>query len=253
MQLDQSPSFFTLACLLRASHQWNVPSCKAWAIAQLERDWPSSLDKFNTKSKLHYASRLVVLCRECEVTTLLQPAFYRLLSREAFDMAAKPNTGLRTPGSEPRRVSQTKYYHEPSDWTVSDFRLSRHDITLCLSLLEYVTDEWRNVSYRPPSLPFLSDISAHDIQMPTCNQVIQSIWHSNVTERHFSSNSWNPLENLRCLIETNWEREGICAACAEQCREYWVTQMVRIWDDVGEKVQVQIEDTYLLDSDMYSD
>jgi len=227
---EQTP-LFTLSCLLRAAHRWDVPSCKAWALARLECDWPFDLETFCTDSALDkYSIGIISLARECNIATLLKPAFYRSLYRAALDINAC---------IEDLPSGDGEYDHDVVRWDPDECMLSLDDTVRAISLQEYVTREWRALSFKPPLFnSFLSDKMVHKSQRP-CDEVLERIWHPNVTESDWAYVTWDPLRNLQKLIDIHWEEKGLCEICAGKCRELWRGQRIRIWKEIDTKLEIK--------------
>ncbi|KDQ09096.1 hypothetical protein BOTBODRAFT_179274 [Botryobasidium botryosum FD-172 SS1] len=222
---DRVPSFFTLACVLRASHQWNVPSCKAWAVAQLRHDWPLDVEQLCDDQVLNnHASILVILSRECEVPSLLKPALYRLLRQTNFDLHLITKVDADAD-------NDLKYKHEKIDWLIADFRLSHEDITRAIALKDYASREWRWLSYRPPSKGDRS-----------CAEALKDTWHRTVTESStVSGRLYDPLRNLQNLINIDWTKKGVCSSCSSRYRDHWKADILRIWEEIDTKVLKELE------------
>ncbi|KDQ13265.1 hypothetical protein BOTBODRAFT_175586 [Botryobasidium botryosum FD-172 SS1] len=222
-------SYFTLSCLLRAAHRWGFPEYEVWARTRLERDWSSDLDSDSrcmSGALDRYAAGVIVLAQECRASELLRPAFYRLVNRSVRDPDCTPTQVLPSASSN---TDNLEYNHETVQWSVDDFRLSYDDANTLNALFKYAAVKWRDYSSKPLSRDFLSDKARHK-KGPSCDQVLKRIWHSLVTESTFADDVHDPISNLKKLADgIDWEGNGVCALCADQCRKIWREQRHHIW------------------------
>jgi len=251
--VGKEPSFFTLACLLRASHHWEISSLRAWALQALKKRWPPTLDQlYNQDDLTEHATKVIVLFRECRETCLLKRAFYRLLSVEGLGLRPVDITG----GEATSKVrSLEEYDHRDTfqksaaelppplvacdwDWVEADSELARDDIFRIIRLHAHTTRVWRAFAYKPPSFFWLYDRLRHGI-WPTCATKLDPIWHKRVTEASFSSQGGCDL--LGCLMELKeirWEALGICRACAADCRHRWEKEREDFWMKLDKEIGI---------------
>ncbi|KDQ13264.1 hypothetical protein BOTBODRAFT_175585 [Botryobasidium botryosum FD-172 SS1] len=234
---EQTPSYFTLSCLLRAAHQWRFPAYEAWALKHLEKEWPSALDEYTVfpddPEPLHkYASSVIVLARSCSTTALIKAAFCRLMWQPSLDLSATPDA----------LTSDADHYnHDVVEWDRDDITLTREDLAKAIRLSEYISGEWQAISSKPPSHTFLSDKKVlHTVVGKSCDQILKRIWHPLVTESDFAAHTWDVIDNLRELIQTiDWEGQGICETCAKKCRDIWEETRVLIWKGIDEMLEIE--------------
>jgi len=231
--VGKEPSFFTLACLLRASHHWEVSYLRAWAIQALTRRWPPSLDHVHNHVDLtEHATKVIVLSRECgEQNSLLKRAFYRLLSFNDFGIGPESKGASKGQGSE-------EYNHEEVKWAATDTELARDDISRVIRLHNYATLFWRLLTQRSPSYTFLSDQKRHG-WWPVCAVKLGPIWHKQVTEAPFSIRGGrDPLGCLTDLRDIPWGTLGICEACVAGCRAHWKEQQEDFWKRIDKELGI---------------
>ncbi|KDQ10143.1 hypothetical protein BOTBODRAFT_68750 [Botryobasidium botryosum FD-172 SS1] len=257
-----APSFFTISCLLRASHKWDVPAYKAWAIEALSHRWPSKLNQPDQEKISDFSRQIIVLCRECDVTSLLKPAFYGLLRLTRLGTGNNANSeeveeGIVTSGIIENGEGNTEgigedavthnssnkpllhsYYHDRSKgWMDRDTTLSSNDTSLAIYLLEYATQTWIAFFRQPPSYLFLSDKASHSSRTAKCSQIFKELWPIHVTGSGFVEDGWfDPLGALQTIKDINWEAEGICASCASECRARWEKKRRNIWEEIDRKL-----------------
>ncbi|KDQ07242.1 hypothetical protein BOTBODRAFT_180842 [Botryobasidium botryosum FD-172 SS1] len=236
--VEQEPSFFTLACLLRASHRWQVPKLRAWAIQALTRRWPPSLDQVHKQVDLsEHATRLIVLSRECEEKSFLKRAFYRLLSLEDFDLGHKGSTEAGTNAGD--ASTRGEYDHEKVQWAPADSELAREDILHVVRLQRYAAMFWTLLARKPPSYDFLSDRERHSGWWSgPCSVRLDAVWHKQVTEAGFSiQGGRDPLGCLDNLRDIPWGTLGkICEACVTDCRANWKRQQEAFWKIIDREI-----------------
>jgi len=237
--VNEEPSFFTLACLLRASHRWEIVHFREWALHALKKRWPPTLDQVHCQGDLtEHATRVIVLFRECEETGLLKRAFYRLLSVDGFGLQP-----LEIVGSKATAEGQTakEYHHEAAEWTKADSKLAREDILRVIRLHAYTTQAWRDIIYKPPSYSRSDNpirwhgwLSACDIEA-----LLRPRWHMHVTEASFSSQGGrDPLGCLTELKKIQWEKLGVCQACATDYRNRWEKEREDLWTKLGKELGI---------------
>jgi len=110
----ESPSFDTIASLLRVSTSLKFPKFRNFAVHSLTNAWPDDLDKVADDGKwLKYAAETVTLARDYDVPSLLKRALYEL---------------LRTPG-----------------FTKTDADISQHDLRLLGKAREELSAAWLSI------------------------------------------------------------------------------------------------------------
>ncbi|KDQ09147.1 hypothetical protein BOTBODRAFT_37386 [Botryobasidium botryosum FD-172 SS1] len=217
----KSFSSFTLACLLRASHYRNVPSCKKWAINQLVRDYGCSIDYADHDDICgRFATRFIVLSRECDETRLLVSAFYQLLGMPKLDI-------LYTKVYIPEDADKN-YFHEEEVWEEDEFVLSQQEITTAIALLQYANRRWWEFLSKPPTVPCP--------EKSKCSQIMKRIWHTNVVGAQDSDSAQEPLGGIQKVIDIDWEKKGICGGCVQEYRADWKNKRIQIWEGVGNTV-----------------
>ncbi|KDQ10146.1 hypothetical protein BOTBODRAFT_36433 [Botryobasidium botryosum FD-172 SS1] len=258
---NRRPSFFTLACLLRAAHQWDVPSCKAWAISQFEKRWPATIESAIAESDIdEYVSKLIVLLRDCNLDiTLLKLAFYCLARLPGLGIDAENECQPNPPaspvkdedagsdeeddGEEDEELEDEEpedYDHEMVEWGSIDGMISREDIALAFRTVVYRTNEWRNLSCTAPQFPFLSDGSKHKHSKNDCKYHFGKVWSRTIREAQFAELGWmDPLVFLDSISSIRWADHGICASCVTQCKASWKGEQVRIWEGLDEELGLQ--------------
>ncbi|KDQ13247.1 hypothetical protein BOTBODRAFT_399100 [Botryobasidium botryosum FD-172 SS1] len=225
-------SFFTLACLLRASHQWKFPDAKDWALEELKLRWPPKLEEVPWQPDLtDHATKVIVLLQACGERTLLKRAFYRLLCVDDFGIKSGTENAAEE-NMTPATLAVKEYNHEPAKWAASDSTLSQDDILRIIRLHKYTTQRWISLTSKTPSYAFLSDRKRHAWRL-SCLTILRSMWHAYVTEAQFASQGhFDPLGCLKEIKNVEWEKLGICQACAVDCRDRWEEERRRIWDEL---------------------
>jgi len=242
---EKEPSFFTLACMLRAAHRWNIPAFKRWALAMLEKRWPPTLDQVHNQDDFTvFATKIIILFRECNETSLLKRAFYRLLNVEKFGIG----TGEKAAESELLDSQSDKpqyYYHDTPRWTTSDSELSIDDVALMIGLHERVVRLWTTFVVKPQPSNFL-DKEKCDKSKKRCNITIShSEWSAQVLVPFLNRGCFDPLGCLQDMKDgAIWKcsyglgkEEVLCKGCNAGCAEWLEGERVRIWgalDDVFE-------------------
>ncbi|KDQ13245.1 hypothetical protein BOTBODRAFT_56289 [Botryobasidium botryosum FD-172 SS1] len=240
--IDLEPSFFTLACLLRASCLWTSPAAKAWVLKKLKERWPVDVGEISSQfDLLRYATKAIVLLGACGEASLIKQAFYSLLCEVDVESGAQAEIQSQDSDSPPTEmpgVHEGEYYHEPPIWAAHDSALSRRDIVRFIRLQNFAAQRWRTLTLKAPTYGFLSNGGCHE--RSSCLGVFKKIWHPSVTEAEFSDRGrFDPLLCLQILKDMEWEEQGICSACARDCRERWEYERQRFWDDLDDELGIR--------------
>ncbi|KDQ09148.1 hypothetical protein BOTBODRAFT_191330 [Botryobasidium botryosum FD-172 SS1] len=220
-------SYFTLACLLRAAHHWNVPSCKEWAIYEISKCIGHDVDNAeHCDLSGSFATRLIALSRECDATVFLVPAFYQLLGT--------PKLHIRRPEPLVLEDIDKNYFHETEEWDDVETALSEQDITNAVALLQYANRQWWEFLSKPPDALCFFNCTMYGSS--ECSQVMGRIWRASVVEAQVSDCARDPLGGIQAVIDIEWGKKGICTACAKVCRVEWKKKMDQIWEGIGTEV-----------------
>ncbi|KDQ13248.1 hypothetical protein BOTBODRAFT_175846 [Botryobasidium botryosum FD-172 SS1] len=228
------PSFFTLACLLRASHRWEFPVLRAWALDALHKRWSSSTNSVNEPKGLDaHALKVIVLSRECDEKSLLKRAFYQLLQLKGLGLSFESDINLTAGEGSIKRSDE--YCHEPTKWHPDDSKLSHDDILRVIMLQAHVMDAWKALVCKSPSYKFLSDY--HGGKKPSCREIFSTAWHQRVTEA--PNMPWSdPLGCWSAIADISWTREGVCESCSKNCLSVWASARIRFWKELDNVLSI---------------
>ncbi|KZS97153.1 hypothetical protein SISNIDRAFT_493374 [Sistotremastrum niveocremeum HHB9708] len=222
MTLVESPTlnFATLEPLIRAATKYRFTSIREWAITKLEKVLPTTLEDFHPSVDVEKATAAILLARQCDIPSILKPAFYRMIRSEKFTLEYAPGSDRIETGNFP--VPQ----------------LSRGDILLAANLSRVFTSQWFGIATSVPSprCPNTSSSSnSNSGQRRTeCNKLFINLWWSRVVKNRaiFHGGAYDPLTALDQLIAMDWTEQGVCADCLKSERENWMKEKRRIWNDM---------------------
>jgi len=233
---EKEPSFFTLACMLRAAHHWNFPALKRWALVSLEARWPPTLKNAHQQDDLIvFAARIIILFRECGQTSLLKRAFYRLLSVDDIGAGLWDHTASHSDLLDSESDEPEYYYHDTPNWTARDLELSREDIALVIRLQRHLMGLWANFAAKPPALDFLDRKKCGRGKEGCVTCISLNDWSHQVSQPYLRRGYFDPLGCLQSMKDSNitWKSHtgvSICDSCRVRCEERWEEERVRIWE-----------------------
>jgi len=230
------PSFFTLACLLRASHHWKFPGLRAWALDALHKRWPPSLESVDEHKDLDiHALKVIVLLRECGEKSLLKRAFYRLLRLKNLGMTFEPDITVGKCATVVTPPAEDGYSHEPIRWLPTDSKLGHNDTLRAIMLQAHAVDAWMAFVCKPPSYSFLSDL--HQGKKVNCQQALSTAWSKRVTEAQ--NIRWSdPLGCWLAVTGILRKIEGLCDNCIVKCCEHLRNDRKSFWDGLDKILEI---------------
>ncbi|KDQ13238.1 hypothetical protein BOTBODRAFT_56282 [Botryobasidium botryosum FD-172 SS1] len=233
---EKEPSFFTLACLLRAAHHWDFPTFKRWVLASLEARWPPTLKNVHQQDGFtEFATRIIVLFRQCNETSLLKHAFYSVLSTNNISTSLQYHS---TSHSNHLESDDPKYYyHDTPNWSVHDFKLSHEDLTLLLHLQHQVMQLWANFATKPPALDFLDRKECGHGREGCVTKISLHDWSHQVIQPYLHHGYFDPLCCLQSMKDSRIEWKShtgvsICDSCRVGCEKHWEEECVQIWEQL---------------------
>lgn len=215
-------TFSTLEPLIRAATKYRFTTIREWGIKKLEKVLPTTLESFNPSADVNQASAAILLARQCDIPSILKPAFYRMVRSEKFTLDYAPGSDRIECGVFP--VPQ----------------LSRGDILLAANLSRLFTSQWFGIatSVPTPRCPNISSnthsTSSSGQRKPECNKLFINLWWSRVVKNKsiFHAGAYDPLTALDQLIAMDWSEHGVCVDCIKGERDNWAKEKKRIWNDM---------------------
>ncbi|KAI0073090.1 hypothetical protein K474DRAFT_1603944 [Panus rudis PR-1116 ss-1] len=229
------PPFHIIASVLRAARTLGFTTLEAWATHTLRNMWPESYEGI-TSTPIQHGAETIGITRDCNIPSLLKPAFYQLVRTTAF--------GQNLDEEEEENQEDAKRR-----------TLKRQDLIRLVRMREEFHIAWVEAADSPPSkalFPCPLEVPV-DRQDPASDNVDQTnnsppvdpiknkclkaransfqIWHAEVKESGiFEEHLYDPIVGLDKLSKIKWEDHGFCEGCVKSWRNHWELEKKRIWD-----------------------
>lgn len=202
-----SPTFKTIAAVLRASTALEFNVLRDWAVSSLESMWPSDLQNLAEKPMPH-VQELFCLARTFNLRGVLKRATYDLARTDSSCLVSShPSAAIGALSGDLGRFS-------------------REDVLLLMTIHKQLVGRWLDVC----------DITAPDCPstayLPGCLSlnVKRVKWMIIVHESGlFKTWAQDPVCGLELLGQLDWAAEGYCSACVIAKKNAWTAMRESIW------------------------
>lgn len=209
----ETPSFNTVASILRVATTLSFMQFRVWAVRCLEMMWSNDLAHLSA-DRIPNAVETVVLGRECDVPGVLKRALYELLRTGGFGTS----DASQDDGSTISKADSNQLIHAREklieSWTETLASATR-DFSQCPNTVP-------NAGTIAPTAGCTADLATKVIGWS------KLVYESGMLQEYM----YNVLGGLQALVDHDWKRDGFCDDCVRKRRRAWRKQREKLWDNL---------------------
>ncbi|GLB39146.1 hypothetical protein LshimejAT787_0603080 [Lyophyllum shimeji] len=232
-----SPSFPTIASILRASSALTFTNFEAYATDYLSDMWSADLADLTT-APIPFAIETVVFARRFSLFLILKRALYELVRLERFDREQNATAAVT---GEARHGGSGAAVLSPQD---KDALIdARAQLTRVWTAEAADPEQFPPCAAQPapppePAAPAAeAPIAAPAPAARPCTATSRTLSqqaHTQLvkTTGIFRTYQYDVVCGLRALAEAPWREQGFCKACVRWRRERWRREAERVWEEL---------------------
>ncbi|KAH7921242.1 hypothetical protein BV22DRAFT_1096794 [Leucogyrophana mollusca] len=203
----QTPSFFTIASILRVATDLEFIGYGDFTIQYFEERWSHHLSDVS-EERIPHALEMAVLGRRYDVPRVLKRAFYEVLRTGGFALA-----NVTQAESESTTLDTDDIYRLFA--ARENLTLAWVSATACVDP-SFVCPEHEAGSSGPGDCPTTAAKCA------TWNEQVHA---AGLFDRYM----YDPICGLEALMDIDWEAEGWCEECIQMRVDAWTRMRTRLW------------------------
>ncbi|KZT26036.1 hypothetical protein NEOLEDRAFT_1147465 [Neolentinus lepideus HHB14362 ss-1] len=259
--IKNPPPFSDLISILRVSTHLSFPKYREWALAEIEDMWGGDLDglisqegdgnwnnaRYGKGVQTKWATKMVLVARECGLRNILKRTLYELLRAGGFAQPDKDEDEVKLFGQGPGNA-RVCIFDDEDDEDRSD-ELPPALLRKLLVAREHLLSEWIRACKAEGFLcpqatlngPASEQLPSPDSSSPahSCPTAEEKAVAWNVTggmgSTVFQKYLYDPICGLSYLMNIDLGAGGLgfCEGCVEVRKAAWLAHRQKIWDNLG--------------------